>query len=88
MGTRGTIPPHGGQESTLLALYNTVYHFGGVLAPPGYTDVAKFVDGNPYGTSHVSGEGQVDETSRTAAAVQAERAVDIASAMKRGRAHS
>ena len=31
------------------------------------------------------GEGRVDETSRTAAAVQAERAVYIASALKRGR---
>lgn len=46
---------HGGQESTLLALYNTFYHFGGIIVPPGYTDPLKFVDGNPYGVSHVSG---------------------------------
>ncbi|MFI5931082.1 NAD(P)H:quinone oxidoreductase [Actinoplanes sp. NPDC051494] len=46
---------HGGQESTLLALYNSIYHFGGVIVPPGYTDPLKFADGNPYGVSHVTG---------------------------------
>ncbi|MEZ0494335.1 flavodoxin family protein [Kineococcus sp. TBRC 1896] len=48
---------HGGQETTLLALYNTIYHFGGIIVPPGYTDGSKFVDGNPYGVSHVTGGG-------------------------------
>ena len=46
---------HGGQETTLLALYNSVYHFGGIVVPPGYTDQLKFNDGNPYGVSQVSG---------------------------------
>jgi NAD(P)H dehydrogenase (quinone) len=46
---------HGGQETTLLALYNSIYHFGGILVPPGYTDMLKFSDGNPYGVSHVTG---------------------------------
>jgi NAD(P)H dehydrogenase (quinone) len=46
---------HGGQESTLLALYNTIYHFGGIVVAPGYTDPLKFADGNPYGVSHVTG---------------------------------
>ncbi len=46
---------HGGQESTLLALYNTIHHFGGIVVAPGYTDPLKFVDGNPYGVSHVTG---------------------------------
>jgi len=51
---------HGGQESTLLALYTTIYHFGGILVPPGYTDPVKFEDGNPYGVSHGTGaEGDV-----------------------------
>ncbi|MGI4896603.1 MAG: flavodoxin family protein [Janthinobacterium lividum] len=48
---------HGGQETTLLALYNTIYHFGGIIVPPGYTDPSKFVDGNPYGVGHVAGQG-------------------------------
>lgn len=54
-GFTSTSTAHGGQESTLLALYNSVYHFGGVIVPPGYTDQLKFNDGNPYGVSQVSG---------------------------------
>src|ERR1700724_3958172 len=46
---------HGGQETTLLALYITLMHFGGIIVPPGYTDPSKFVDGNPYGVSLVTG---------------------------------
>ncbi len=46
---------HGGQETTLLALYNTIHHFGGIVVAPGYTDPLKFADGNPYGVSHVTG---------------------------------
>lgn len=38
---------HGGQESTLLALYNSIHHFGGILVAPGYTDPVKYVDGIP-----------------------------------------
>jgi NAD(P)H dehydrogenase (quinone) len=45
---------HGGQETTLLSLYITVMHFGGIIVPPGYTDPCKIVDGNPYGVSLVT----------------------------------
>jgi NAD(P)H dehydrogenase (quinone) len=78
--------PHGGQESTLLALYNTIHHIGGIVVAPGYTDPSKFVDGNPYGTSHVSALGQkpVDDTARTAAAVQVRRVVTMAGALRDG----
>lgn len=77
---------HGGQESTLLALYNTVHHFGGIVVAPGYTAMSKFVDGNPYGTSHVDGQGEypVDDTTREAAAVQAKRVVDVAAKLTSG----
>jgi NAD(P)H dehydrogenase (quinone) len=54
-GFTSTMTAHGGQESTLLALYNTIYHFGGLVVAPGYTDPLKFADGNPYGVSHVTG---------------------------------
>ncbi|MCC5032094.1 NAD(P)H:quinone oxidoreductase [Streptomyces sp. WAC 00631] len=79
---------HGGQESTLLALYNTIYHFGGVVVAPGYTDPSKFADGNPYGTSHVDAQGEspVDETTLRAARVQAERVVRLTRALKAGAA--
>lgn len=77
---------HGGQESTLLALYNTIHHIGGIVVAPGYTDPAKHVDGNPYGTSHVSARGKipVDDIARAAAAVQAKRVVMVARALRDG----
>ncbi|MFJ5224897.1 NAD(P)H:quinone oxidoreductase [Streptomyces sp. NPDC088400] len=79
---------HGGQESTLLALYNSFHHFGGIVAAPGYTDPAKFADGNPYGTSHVDAQGNnpVGDETRTAARIQAERVVRIARTLKAGAA--
>jgi NAD(P)H dehydrogenase (quinone) len=47
---------HGGQESTLLALFNSIYHFGGYIVTPGYTDPAVFASGgNPYGVSVTTG---------------------------------
>lgn len=75
---------HGGQESTLLALYNTIHHSGGIVVSPGYTDPSKFVDGNPYGTSHVSarGESPVDDITRTAAAVQVKRVIAVARVLR------
>ncbi len=77
---------HGGQESTLLALYNTIHHFGGIVVAPGYSAPSKFVDGNPYGTSHVSARGRkpVDDVARAAAAVQAKRVVRVAAALRDG----
>ncbi len=43
---------HGGQESTLLALHNTFYHWGNLIVPPGYTDPRLYAaGGNPYGVS-------------------------------------
>jgi NAD(P)H dehydrogenase (quinone) len=52
---------HGGQETTLLTLYVTLMHFGGIIVPPGYTDALKFVDGNPYGVSLVAGRDNISE---------------------------
>jgi NAD(P)H dehydrogenase (quinone) len=79
---------HGGQETTLLALYNSIYHFGGIIVPPGYTDPSKFVDGNPYGASHISANGAnpPQEQDLNAVAYSARRAVEIAAQLKRGAA--
>jgi NAD(P)H dehydrogenase (quinone) len=52
---------HGGQETTLLTLYVTLMHFGGIIVPPGYTEALKFVDGNPYGASLTAGHDNIDE---------------------------
>lgn len=72
---------HGGQESTLLALYISLMHFGGIIVPPGYTAPIKFADGNPYGVSHVTGadnQTPVAEPTTAALAHLAERVVAIA----------
>ena len=78
---------HGGQETTLLALYNSFYHFGGIIVPPGYTDPSKFADGNPYGASHISANGAnpPQEQDLTAVSYSATRAVQVAALLKRGR---
>jgi NAD(P)H dehydrogenase (quinone) len=77
---------HGGQESTLLALGNTFYHWGGIIVPPGYTDPIQYQSGNPYGTSHVVGDGPPGDVALEAARHQARRVVDTAAALNAGRA--
>jgi NAD(P)H dehydrogenase (quinone) len=76
---------HGGQESTLLALYNTIHHFGGLIVSPGYTDPVKFEDGNPYGVGHVTGPNNDEELGSAelnALDHLAERAVEVARKLK------
>jgi NAD(P)H dehydrogenase (quinone) len=47
---------HGGQESTILSLNNTLYHWGMLILPLGYTVQEVFAaGGNPYGTSFTTG---------------------------------
>jgi NAD(P)H dehydrogenase (quinone) len=73
--------PHRGQETTLISLYISLMHFGGIIVPPGYTDPLKFVDGNPYGVSHITGpENQNPIDDATAAALDhlARRVVTVA----------
>jgi NAD(P)H dehydrogenase (quinone) len=77
---------HGGQESTILALSNVFYHWGGIIVPPGYTDPVQFRSGNPYGASHVAGDGPPGEVAVEAARYQGRRAVETAAALKAGRA--
>jgi NAD(P)H dehydrogenase (quinone) len=77
---------HGGQEATLLALSHVFYHWGGIIVPPGYTDPIQYKSGNPYGASHVASNGPPDDIALEAARYQARRAVDVAAALKAGRA--
>lgn len=46
--------PHGGNESTLLSLYNPMAHLGLIIVPTGYADPVMFKAGTPYGASSVS----------------------------------
>ncbi|MHB1956679.1 MAG: NAD(P)H:quinone oxidoreductase [Sulfobacillus sp.] len=71
---------HGGQESTLLSFYVTMYHWGAIVVAPGYTDPTVFAaGGNPYGTSASQpADGQLGQAELAAARYQAKRLVDIA----------
>jgi NAD(P)H dehydrogenase (quinone) len=49
---------HGGQETTLMTIYNMMYHWGAIIVPPSYTDPAiGKAGGNPYGTSYTDPRG-------------------------------
>ncbi|MGI9090107.1 MAG: NAD(P)H:quinone oxidoreductase [Gemmatimonadaceae bacterium] len=74
-----TSTAHGGQESTILALNNTFYHWGAIIVPPGYADPIQFQAGNPYGASFVNNNGALkpDEVARAAARFQGKRVVDV-----------
>jgi NAD(P)H dehydrogenase (quinone) len=68
------INAHGGNESTLLALYDTLHHWGSIIVAPGYTDPAVSAGGgNPYGTAHVSGAGAPGDAVLEAARHQGRR---------------
>ena len=73
--------PHGGQESTILALNNTFYHWGAIVLPLGYTVSEVFNGGgNPYGASYTSGTrvGEPDAETRAVAAAQGRRLARVA----------
>ena len=56
---------HRGRESTILALSNTLYHWGMLILPLGYTASEVFnAGGNPYGTSYTSGKRSRVPTTR------------------------
>jgi NAD(P)H dehydrogenase (quinone) len=77
---------HGGQEATILSLYTTMYHWGAIVATPGYTDPVTFAaGGNPYGTSvTVDQNGQMVEDVQAAVKHQAKRTVTVAEWVKKG----
>ncbi|GAE25156.1 Trp repressor binding protein [Halalkalibacter wakoensis JCM 9140] len=77
---------HGGQEATILSLYTTMYHWGAIVATPGYTDPLLFAaGGNPYGTSVTVGQdGKMQEDVQEAAKYQAKRTVQVAEWIKKG----
>jgi NAD(P)H dehydrogenase (quinone) len=74
-----TSTQHGGQETTITALNNTFYHWGGIIVAPGYADPIQFQAGNPYGASFASNNGTLmpDETALGAARFQGRRVVEV-----------
>lgn len=84
-GFTSAINPHGGNESTLLALYNTMHHWGAITVPPGYTDQAVTeAGGNPYGTAHPSAGGPPGEPALAAARYQGRRLARIGALLAAG----
>ncbi|MBE9012798.1 NAD(P)H:quinone oxidoreductase [Pseudanabaenaceae cyanobacterium LEGE 13415] len=47
---------HGGNESTVISMYNPMAHLGLIIVPLGYADPSLFKAGTPYGASTVSGQ--------------------------------
>lgn len=69
---------HGGNESTLLALYNTLHHWGAIVVAPGYTHPSVTqAGGNPYGTAHASAGGPPGDDVLAAARHQGRRLAAI-----------
>jgi NAD(P)H dehydrogenase (quinone) len=76
---------HGGNESTLLALYNSMHHWGAIVVAPGYTHEAfSAAGGNPYGVAHPSGEGLPGEDALSAARRQGVRLARVAELLRAG----
>ena len=78
--------PHGGQESTIKALYTTMMHWGAIIAAPGYSDPSlSLAGGNPYGTSvTVDKENHMTEDVEDAVRYQSARTVTISSWIQQG----
>jgi NAD(P)H dehydrogenase (quinone) len=84
-GFTSAINRHGGNESTLLALYNTMHHWGAIVVAPGYTHEAfSGAGGNPYGTAHPSSEGPPSEEVLAAAYHQGGRLARLAQRLEVG----
>ncbi|WP_110941204.1 NAD(P)H-dependent oxidoreductase [Geosporobacter subterraneus] len=78
---------HGGQEAVLLSLYTAMYHWGAIIAAPGYTNPVLFSSGgNPYGiTVTTTADGTIIEDKeiiRNAVKHQAKRTLTIAGAIQ------
>jgi NAD(P)H dehydrogenase (quinone) len=91
-GMSSAINVHGGQEATILNLYTSMFHWGCIVAAPGYTDPSLFhAGGNPYGVSvTVDYDGKIKEDMdaiRKAVHHQAHRTVNISRCVKNGELH-
>ena len=79
-----TSSPHGGNEATIISLYNPMAHLGLIIVPTGYADAAMFKAGTPYGASAVSGQTAAPPTAEDldVARFQGRRVAKVAGALK------
>ncbi|MGL4395195.1 MAG: NAD(P)H:quinone oxidoreductase [Hyphomicrobium sp.] len=75
---------HGGNESTLLSMWNPLAHLGLIVVPTGYAHRSFFVAGTPYGASAVSGRDHAlpTEDDLTVARFQGARTATVAGALR------
>jgi NAD(P)H dehydrogenase (quinone) len=75
---------HGGNESTLLSLYNPMALLGFIIVPLGYADAAMSKAGTPYGATAVSFNTAAPPTDADldVARFQGRRVAQVASALK------
>lgn len=75
---------HGGNESTLISMYNPMAHVGLVLVPTGYADPVMFGAGTPYGASTVTGANGAmpTEGDLAVAEFQGRRVTHVANALR------
>lgn len=75
---------HGGNESTIISLYNPMAHLGLIIVPLGYADPALFKAGTPYGASSVSGQQNAPPTADDleVARFQGRRVAHVATVLK------
>ncbi len=86
-GFTGAMGIHGGVESTLLSLYQTMYHWGAIVVAPGYTDPSvSAAYGNPYGIAHPAGTGAPSAETLAAARYQGQRLATVTAHLLAGRA--
>ncbi|MEJ7872524.1 MAG: NAD(P)H:quinone oxidoreductase [Rubrobacteraceae bacterium] len=78
--------PHGGQETTLLSMYNVFMHWGAIVVAPGYTDQSIFeAGGNPYGVSSTTHDEGPNEQELAAARYYGGRVTEKATALAASR---
>ena len=84
-GFSSTSSAHGGNESTIISLYNFMAHLGLIIVPLGYADPAMFKGaGTPYGASAVAGQESHPPTADEleVARFQGRRLAQVALALK------
>jgi NAD(P)H dehydrogenase (quinone) len=77
----GSSQPHGGNESTVISLWNPLAHLGFIIVPIGYGDPVMFAGaGSPYGASVISGNppSGPSETELAVARFQGKRVAQVA----------
>ncbi|WP_067801558.1 NAD(P)H:quinone oxidoreductase [Actinomadura formosensis] len=83
-GFTSSYETHGGQETTLVALYNVMHHWGSIIVPTGYADyeVIHAAGGNPYGLSISDSDESAVKYVQAAAEFHGARFARVAEALR------